>query len=223
MLALAPGFRGGRRSRLRRWSGGGRSLAALPAQTAVTRTEQRQGPWVQVRTAAGDTGWVHLFDLGPATTTAASSGDSSVVGGNANSAHPDISSPGTVNVTYSAIGSPLGFTLNGHDNLGFGANLKLGPLADNGGPTKTHALLLCSPCIDAGSNPSASSTDQRGFGRAYNALDIGAYELNPVTAQVVINGGDVQRSMVTSINITFSEPVTFPSGGQYSSSMDFQE
>ncbi|MDB5897488.1 MAG: hypothetical protein JWP41_1090 [Ramlibacter sp.] len=46
------------------------SLAPLPAQTAVTRTNERQGPWVQVRTAAGATGWVHLFDVGPATAAA---------------------------------------------------------------------------------------------------------------------------------------------------------
>jgi hypothetical protein len=43
-----------------------RSLAALPAQAPVTRLTQRQGPWIQVKTAAGATGWVHLFDLGPA-------------------------------------------------------------------------------------------------------------------------------------------------------------
>lgn len=44
----------------------GKSIAALPAQAAVTRTSERQGPWVQVRTEAGATGWVHLFDVGPA-------------------------------------------------------------------------------------------------------------------------------------------------------------
>ena len=44
----------------------GKSIAALPAQAAVTRTSERQGPWVQVRTEAGATGWVHLFDIGPA-------------------------------------------------------------------------------------------------------------------------------------------------------------
>ena len=63
-------------------SDAGRSLAALPAQAPVTRTEQRQGPWVQVRTAASATGWVHLFDLAPATATAASpAADGGVVGG----------------------------------------------------------------------------------------------------------------------------------------------
>ncbi|TWO72350.1 SH3 domain-containing protein [Caenimonas sedimenti] len=42
------------------------ALAALPAQTPLTRLAERQGPWVQVRTAAGATGWVHLFDVAPA-------------------------------------------------------------------------------------------------------------------------------------------------------------
>jgi hypothetical protein len=43
-----------------------RSLASLPAQSPVTRLPERRGAWVQVRTATGATGWVHLFDLGPA-------------------------------------------------------------------------------------------------------------------------------------------------------------
>lgn len=47
-----------------------RSLAALPVQTPVTRLGPRQGPWQQVRTASGTTGWVHLFDLGTSGTTA---------------------------------------------------------------------------------------------------------------------------------------------------------
>ena len=43
------------------------TLANLPAQSAITRLPTRQGPWVQVRTAAGATGWVHLFDVASAT------------------------------------------------------------------------------------------------------------------------------------------------------------
>ena len=62
-------------------SDSGRSLAALPAQSPLTRTEQRQGPWVQVRTASGATGWVHLFDLGPANTAASPESGNSLVGG----------------------------------------------------------------------------------------------------------------------------------------------
>ena len=52
----------------------GRTVASLPAQTAVTRTAERQGPWVQVRTAQGATGWVHLFDIGPAAASAEGGG-----------------------------------------------------------------------------------------------------------------------------------------------------
>jgi hypothetical protein len=52
----------------------GRALASLPAQAAVTRTAERKGPWVQVRTADGATGWVHLFDIGPAGAPAESGG-----------------------------------------------------------------------------------------------------------------------------------------------------
>jgi len=52
----------------------------------------------------------------------------------------------------------------------------LGPLANNGGPTKTHALLPGSPAIDAGA--ACPATDQRGVTRPQGgACDIGAYEL----------------------------------------------
>jgi CSLREA domain-containing protein len=61
---------------------------------------------------------------------------------------------------------------------------RLGPLADNGGPTRTHALLPGSPAIDHGSNQVCASTDQRGRPRpsdgdldAAATCDIGAYEL----------------------------------------------
>lgn len=54
-----------------------------------------------------------------------------------------------------------------------GQDPKLGPLADNGGPTQTHALLAGSPAIDAG-GPDCAPTDQRGLPRN---CDIGAYEL----------------------------------------------
>ena len=40
------------------------SLGALAADTAVTRTGERKGSWVKVRTAQGATGWVHMFDVG---------------------------------------------------------------------------------------------------------------------------------------------------------------
>lgn len=54
----------------------------------------------------------------------------------------------------------------------------LGPLADNGGGTFTHALLAGSPAIDRGSG--CAPTDQRGVPRPQGAAcDVGAYELVP--------------------------------------------
>ncbi|MFQ6023537.1 MAG: DUF4347 domain-containing protein, partial [Acidiferrobacterales bacterium] len=51
----------------------------------------------------------------------------------------------------------------------------LGPLQDNGGMTKTHALLAGSPAINAGTAAGAPATDQRGILRDA-APDIGAFE-----------------------------------------------
>ena len=66
-------------------------------------------------------------------------------------------------------------------------NPKLGKLVNNGGPTKTRALLAGSPAIDAGNpagctdgNGNVFSTDQRGFQRPdpddTGGCDMGAYE-----------------------------------------------
>lgn len=54
---------------------------------------------------------------------------------------------------------------------------RLGPLADNGGPTLTRALLPGSPAIDAGDDSSCPGADQRGVRRAAGPrCDVGAYE-----------------------------------------------
>jgi hypothetical protein len=60
------------------------------------------------------------------------------------------------------------------------ADPHLAPLADNGGPTATHAIAADSPAIDAGNNVAGLDTDQRGSGFARvvgAAADIGAFEL----------------------------------------------
>lgn len=54
-------------------------------------------------------------------------------------------------------------------------NSVLLPLADNGGPTLTHALPKGSPAIGAGDNANCSDVDQRGESRDAQC-DIGAYE-----------------------------------------------
>ncbi len=59
------------------------------------------------------------------------------------------------------------------------ATLNLGPLADNGGPTPTRALLGGSIAIDAGDDANCPATDQRGVARPRGAhCDVGAFELN---------------------------------------------
>ncbi len=74
-------------------------------------------------------------------------------------------------------------------------------LANNGGPTLTHALVVGGPAIDAGSNVQALnalsqplSTDQRGMGFARianTAVDIGALESPPSACTlVVVNTND---------------------------------
>ena len=70
-------------------------------------------------------------------------------------------------------------------------------LADNGGPTRTHALLADSPAIDAGSNELAIAAgltvDQRGFLRAVDGdgdgtdtVDIGAFEFESTLPAKVV-------------------------------------
>lgn len=57
----------------------------------------------------------------------------------------------------------------------------VGALADNGGPTFTHALLTNSTAIDAGDNAGITATDQRGLPRMVGvAVDIGAFEVQDV-------------------------------------------
>lgn len=54
-------------------------------------------------------------------------------------------------------------------------NAQLGPLADNGGPTKTVIISASSPARDAGTSTGAPALDQRGVSR-YGVIDRGAYE-----------------------------------------------
>jgi CSLREA domain-containing protein len=110
--------------------------------------------------------------------------------------HPDCSGTFT-SQGYNLIQNTTGCTINGNttgNKLGVDPNL--GPLADNGGSTLTHALPAKSPAVDAG-NPGGCpdgkginlTIDQRGYARPVNgntapdiACDIGAFErLSPGT------------------------------------------
>ena len=87
---------------------------------------------------------------------------------------------GGVTANYNFIGDETGAEITGSNNLN--GDPMLGVLADNGGPTKTHALLANSPAIDAGDSVAgaeAGDFDQRGtgFSRSLgNGIDIGAFE-----------------------------------------------
>ena len=70
----------------------------------------------------------------------------------------------------------------------------IGPLADNEGPTLTHALLEDSPAIDAGDDDACPNNDQRGGIRPADGdedgeliCDIGAFELFPGYTDLHLN------------------------------------
>ncbi|HKY54733.1 MAG TPA: choice-of-anchor Q domain-containing protein [Anaerolineales bacterium] len=65
---------------------------------------------------------------------------------------------------------------------------QLDPLADNGGPTQTMALLHGSPAIDTGNGANCPATDQRGVVRPLgNGCDIGAFEYVPLYLSLTSN------------------------------------
>ena len=83
----------------------------------------------------------------------------------------------------------------------------LGALADNGGPTMTHALLPGSPAIDTADPLATETLDQRGLprpqdfdGDGTSEHDIGAFEVNPATLsggmatelRLIRNGDDLE-------------------------------
>jgi hypothetical protein len=69
----------------------------------------------------------------------------------------------------------------------------LGPLADNGGSTETHALLPSSPAIDSGSNVACLAMDERGKLRPIDGTadgvaicDLGAFEYDPADPPTLV-------------------------------------
>jgi CSLREA domain-containing protein len=121
-----------------------------------------------------------------------------------------------------------------NNNLVAIAQPLLGPLANNGGPTQTHALLPGSPAIDAANNcvlndscsptlGSALTTDQRGagFSRAIDGngdgaptVDIGAYEVQSILVTTLADSGagSLRQALIDSNTNAASEAINFQAG-----------
>ncbi|NEO57242.1 MAG: hypothetical protein F6K54_31755 [Okeania sp. SIO3B5] len=105
---------------------------------------------------------------------------SSIISGNINS---DVDFLESNNILISGGNNLIGTgnaisNFNGNNDQTGIANPLLENLADNGGPTLTHLPLPNSPAIDAGINPNALTSDQRGEPRTRGGgVDIGAVEL----------------------------------------------
>ena len=118
---------------------------------------------------------------------------------------------------YNLFGVVGGFTLNGTSSgnlLGF--DPRLVPLADNGGPTMTHALYRDSPALNNGDRlfSSPPHIDQRGQPRvAQGKIDIGAFEVQDTSVRPIGETGGRNVYKSSSYRMSFIDeyrnPVAF--------------
>ncbi len=97
---------------------------------------------------------------------------------------------------------------------------QLGALADNGGQTETHALLVGSPAIDSGTNSGCAAVDQRGATRPFDGdndgtatCDKGAYEFSnqlSIADTSVLEGDSSSVTAVFTVTLvpTSTQPIT---------------
>ncbi len=136
---------------------------------------------------------------------------------------PDLKDGGTVTARHTLIGDAVGHSVtDGVDGNIVGvsaAELLLAELADNGGPTRTLALLPGSPAIDAGTASGCPATDQRGVLRPQGAgCDIGAYEVRAYAFTGFLN--PVANSpLLTEMKAGQAVPVKFSLNGAQGASV----
>jgi hypothetical protein len=100
----------------------------------------------------------------------------------------------------------------------------LGPLQDNGGPTKTHALLAGSPALNVGNPSQLGVADQRGVVRS-GGVNIGAYQASAsafvLTARATVTAGTPFNLTVKAVD-TFGQTAVGYTGTAHFSSTDGQ-
>jgi hypothetical protein len=138
-----------------------------------------------------------------------------IVAGNTSNYFPDADVSGAVvSHGHNLIGNTTGSSGWIATDL-LNRNAALGPLANNGGPTMTHALLANSQAVNSGSDALAVdpasgkplSGDQRGSPRFVGTVDIGAFESDFTVTYVMFagrvttaDGRGVDKAVVTLTN-----------------------
>ncbi|MCR9206818.1 MAG: Ig-like domain-containing protein [bacterium] len=127
------------------------------------------------------------------------------------------------NVIGNGTAVPDRFT--GRSDQTFVVNPGLNPLADNGGPTLTHALLASSPALDVGETTSTENLDQRGAGfprLSGSNVDAGALERDTTTLpRFSITATDATKLEGDSGLTTFTFTVTRSGDTSGSASVDY--
>ncbi len=182
---------------------------------------------VSENSASGNGGGIFNSGTGGATVHA----ENSIIALNTAGSGPDVAGSLTSR-NFNIIGDASGANITpppapSFDQVGVtAAQLNLSPLQDNGGPTKTHALLAGSVAIDRGNSEIRS--DQRGFIRtvdsppllnagAANGSDIGAYEVQwdslPGCVSVVENLNDAGAGSLRAViaNACAGDTISFAS------------
>ena len=152
--------------------------------------------------AGGDGGGIFNFSSGTVTIKNSIVADSPSGG---NCFNDNSSTFTTLGVNFDTDATCPGFTQK------TSAQLKLGPLADNGGPTQTHALGAGSVAIDAAAGCPPPNTDQRGVARPQgSACDVGAYEAQLFT--LTVQGAGTGNGTVTNSGINCTSTAGTTSG-----------
>lgn len=200
-------------------AGAGGAISARDAGTVLAL----ENSTITGNTAAGNGGGISgIYNAGITISN-------SIVAGNSATTPGDLYSVAAAiwNVDYSLIGDTgnSGIVDGVSGNI-VGVAPGLEPLADNGGPTRTHALQSASPALNAG-DPAfvpPPDFDQRGapFARVQmGRIDMGAFELlpipvsltlDPASAQLAEAGGSATLAACLPTGVTAAESVSVTLG-----------